>query len=90
MKNMLEKLAKNSQQAINDGIYEINYKNQKSEKNLMEQIKNNKHASLVTEVKFSSPSLGNIRQISDPVSIAKQMVDGGAVGLVSSNPAIFV
>ncbi|MGI0017141.1 MAG: indole-3-glycerol phosphate synthase TrpC [Nitrosotalea sp.] len=90
MKDMLEKLAKNSQQAISDGTYEINYKNQKSEKNLLEQIKNNKHASLVTEVKFSSPSLGNIRQVSDPVLIAKQMVDGGAVGLsVLTQPYLF-
>ncbi len=90
MKDMLEKLAKNSQQAIKDGTYEINYKNKKSEKNLVEQIRSNMHASLITEVKFSSPSLGNIRQISDPVAIAKQMVDGGAVGLsVLTQPYLF-
>jgi indole-3-glycerol phosphate synthase len=90
MKNMLEKLAENSQKAISDGIYEINYKNIKSEKNLIDQIRNNKHASLITEVKFSSPSLGNIREISDPVLIAKQMVDGGAVGLsVLTQPYLF-
>ena len=90
MKDMLEKLANNSRQAISDGTYEINYKNQKSEKNLVEQIRNNKHASLITEVKFSSPSLGNIRQVSDPVLIAKQMVDGGATGLsVLTQPYLF-
>ena len=90
MKDMLEKLAKNSQQAIKDETYEINYMNKKSEKNLVEQIRNNKHASLITEVKFSSPSLGNIRQVSDPVEIAKQMVDGGAVGLsVLTQPYLF-
>ena len=90
MKDMLEKLAKNSQKAINDKVYEINYKNSKSEKNLIEQIRNNKHASLITEVKFSSPSLGDIREISDPVLIAKQMVEGGAVGLsVLTQPYLF-
>lgn len=90
MKDMLEKLASNSQKAINDGIYEISYKNPKSEKNLIEQIRSNRHASLITEVKFSSPSLGNIREISDPVLIAKQMVDGGAVGLsVLTQPYLF-
>ena len=50
MKDMLEKLANNSQKAINDKVYEINYKNSNSGKNLIEQIRNNKHASLITEV----------------------------------------
>jgi len=90
MKNMLEKLAQNSQKSIDEGTYEINHRNSKSEKNLIEQIRNNKHASLITEVKFSSPSLGNIRKISDPGSIAKQMVDGGAIGLsVLTQPYLF-
>ncbi|MDE1843830.1 MAG: indole-3-glycerol-phosphate synthase [Thaumarchaeota archaeon] len=87
---MLEKLANNSQKAINDKTYEISYRTPKSEKNLVKQIRNNKHASLITEVKFSSPSLGNIREVSDPVLIAKQMVDGGAVGLsVLTQPYLF-
>ncbi len=90
MKDMLEKLANNSQKAINDKVYEINYKNSNSGKNLIDQIRNNKHASLITEVKFSSPSLGDIREISDPVLIAKQMVEGGAVGLsVLTQPYLF-
>ncbi|MDE1813981.1 MAG: indole-3-glycerol-phosphate synthase [Thaumarchaeota archaeon] len=87
---MLEKLAKNSQKAISDGVYKINYKTPKSKQNLVNQIKNNKHASLITEVKFSSPSLGNIRDVSDPVFIANQMVEGGAVGLsVLTQPYLF-
>jgi len=90
MKDMLEKLANNSQKAISDGTYEISYKNSRSEKDLIKQIRGNKHASLITEVKFSSPSLGNIRKVSDPVMIAKQMVDGGAVGLsVLTQPYLF-
>ena len=90
MKDMIEKLAKNSQQAIKDKVYEINYKSSKSKINIIEQIRNNKHASLITEVKFSSPSLGDIREISDPVLIAKQMVEGGATGLsVLTQPHLF-
>lgn len=90
MKDMLEKLAKNSQKAISDEVYKINYKTPKSKQNLVNRIKNNKHASLITEVKFSSPSLGNIRDVSDPVFIANQMVEGGAVGLsVLTQPYLF-
>jgi indole-3-glycerol phosphate synthase len=90
MKDMLKKLAENSQNAIKSGIYEISYKNSKSEKKLIDEIRENNHASLITEVKFSSPSLGKIREISDPVSIAKQMIDGGAVGLsILTQPYLF-
>lgn len=87
---MLEKLAQNSQKAIVEGVYEIEQKLTKSDKNIISEIKKNNHASLITEVKFSSPSLGNIRQISDPVEIAKSMIEGGAVGLsVLTQPYLF-
>ena len=87
---MLQKLAQNSQKAIDEGIYEIEHKLAKSGKNIITLIKKNVHASLITEVKFSSPSLGNIRQISDPVDIRKSMIEGGAVGLsVLTQPYLF-
>ncbi len=90
MKDVLEKLAKNSQKAIEDGVYDIEYKLKKSEKNIVEEIRKNPHASLITEIKFSSPSLGKIRQISNPVEIAKAMIEGGAVGLsVLTQPYLF-
>ena len=34
---------------------------------LGESIINAQHAALITEIKFSSPALGNIRKVSDPV-----------------------
>jgi len=90
MKNMLEKLSQNSHRAIRDGVYEITYNSTKSKLNLIEEIKKNKHASLITEVKFASPSLGNIRESSDPVAIAKSMISGGAIGLsVLTQPHLF-
>ena len=53
-------------------------------------ISQSQHASLITEVKFSSPALGNIRKISDPVEIAIKMVDGGATALsVLTQPYLF-
>ena len=90
MRNMLQKLTQNSQLAIKDGVYDITKKIPKSKMNIINSIRKNKHASLITEVKFSSPSLGSIRKISDPVKIAKLMVEGGAIGLsVLTQPHLF-
>jgi indole-3-glycerol phosphate synthase len=87
---MLERLAQNSLKAIKDGVYEVEYKMRKSEKNIINEIRKNPHASLITEVKFSSPSLGNIREITNPVDIAKSMIEGGAIGLsVLTQPHLF-
>ena len=90
MRNMLQKLTQNSQLAIESGVYDITKKIPKSKMNIIDSIHKNKHASLITEVKFSSPSLGSIRKISDPVKIAKLMVEGGAIGLsVLTQPHLF-
>lgn len=86
----LKKLVDNSRQAITDGTYEIAESIQKSSIDLIQSIKSNPHASLITEVKFSSPSLGKIRQKSDPVQIAQDMADGGAQALsVLTQPYLF-
>jgi indole-3-glycerol phosphate synthase len=86
----LQKLYDNSKKAIADGTYEISDQLPKSQIDLAQSIKENKHASLITEVKFSSPSLGKIRQKSDPVQIAQAMVEGGAKALsVLTQPYLF-
>lgn len=88
--SILRRLVNNSQAAINDGIYEIDNKLKRSEKDLIQIIKTNPHATLITEVKFASPSLGKIRTISDPIMIAKRMIDGGAKALsVLTQPHLF-
>ena len=79
MVNILEKLVNNSKKAIQDGIYDINESLPNSGTDLENIITESVHATLITEVKFSSPALGNIRKISDPVNIALEMVNGGAV-----------
>ena len=90
MKNVLEKLVVNSRKAIDDGIYDVMETLPKSEIDLEESIKNNNHASLITEIKFSSPAEGNIRQISDPIQIAESMVSGGATALsILTQPYLF-
>jgi indole-3-glycerol phosphate synthase len=90
MTKTLEKLVENSRKAISEGVYEISESLQKSPFDLIESIKANSHASLITEVKFASPSLGQIRQHSDPVEIAKAMVRGGSLALsVLTQPYLF-
>jgi len=88
--NILRKLVNNSQMAIDDGIYDIDLNLQKSNKDFVQIIKTNPHATLLTEVKFSSPSLGKIRTLTDPASIAKQMIAGGSKALsVLTQPHLF-
>lgn len=88
--NILRKLVNNSQAAIDDGVYEIDRELQKSNKDFIQMIRTNTHATLLTEIKFSSPSLGKIRTLTDPVSIANQMISGGARALsVLTQPHLF-
>ena len=90
MENILEKLVKNSKKAIEDEIYDINESLPNSGTDLENIIKKSEHAALITEVKFSSPALGNIRKITDPVEIALKMVNGGASALsVLTQPYMF-
>ena len=90
MKNILQELVNNSKNAIDTGIYDISVTLPNSGMNLEEIISKSQHAPLITEVKFSSPALGKIRTISDPIDIAQQMVNGGASALsVLTQPFLF-
>ena len=45
---------------------------------------------MITEIKFSSPSLGEIKKITDPVEIANSMINGGAKALsILTQPYLF-
>jgi len=88
--NILKRLVTNSQAAISDGTYDIDANLQKSNKDLIQIIKNNPHPTLLTEIKFASPSLGKIRTLTDPASIARQMVAGGSKALsILTQPNLF-
>ncbi len=88
--NILKRLVSNSQAAISDGTYDIDANLQKSSKDLIQIIKTNPHPTLLTEIKFSSPSLGKIRTITNPASIAKQMIAGGSKALsILTQPNLF-
>jgi len=83
-------LVTNSQNAIDEGIYNIAETLQKSEINLQESIKNSSNAPLITEIKFSSPAEGDIRRVSDPLQIAESMISGGAKALsILTQPYLF-
>ena len=88
--NILKKLVNNSQAAIDDGTYEIDIKLEKSNKDFLQIIKTNSHPTLITEIKFASPSLGKIRTLTDPSKVAKEMINGGAKALsVLTQPNLF-
>ena len=88
--NILKRLVVNSQTAIDDGTYEIDANMDKSNKDLIQIIKNNPHPTLLTEIKFASPSLGKIRTLTNPASIAKQMIAGGSKALsILTQPNLF-
>ncbi len=88
--NILRKLVNNSQMAIDDGTYDVNCNLQGTNKDFLQIIKTHVHATLITEIKFSSPSLGKIRTLADPVNIAKQMIAGGSKALsILTQPHLF-
>ncbi len=88
--HVLEKLVNNSQAAIDNGTYEIRESIPPGGTNLVRAIRASRHAAIVAEVKFSSPSLGKIRTRSDPASVAAEMIRGGAVALsVLTQPYLF-
>jgi len=90
VENILRKLVNNSQMAIDDGVYDVDAELQKSSKDFIQIINTNPHATLLTEIKFASPSLGKIKTLTDPTSIAKQMIAGGSKALsVLTQPHLF-
>ena len=90
MKNVLEKLVMNSRKAIDEGCYNITKTLPKSKIDLKKSIRDNKHASLITEIKFSSPAEGKIKKYTDPVQIAKSMMSGGTKALsILTQPYLF-
>lgn len=88
--DMLRKLVCNSLAAISDGVYEVDCSLEQSIMDLRQIIRHARHAALITEIKFASPSLGKIRTRSDPATVARQMIQGGASGLsVLTQPHLF-
>ncbi len=90
MAEFLKKLAESARKAIDDGIYNIEFTIYHPIFSIKDAIRNCKHAPIITEIKFASPSMGTIRQYSDPTHIAKEMIDSGAIALsILTQPNMF-
>lgn len=90
MTSILERLASNSLAAIDDGVYDIRQSIPSFDTDMTRALDATAHAPLVAEVKFASPSIGKIRTLADPASIASEMIAGGAVALsVLTQPHLF-
>jgi len=90
MVNFLKTLADNAKKAIGNGNYNCNFTIYKPTFSIKNAIANCVCVPILTEVKFASPSIGNIREYTDPTRIARDMIDGGCIGLsVITQPYMF-
>ncbi len=86
----IKRLVDNSFKAIDEGAYDTRHSFTHDVINIRKAVMSCSHAPLITEVKFSSPSKGKIRSMTQPVQIATTMVNAGAIGLsVLTQPYLF-
>jgi indole-3-glycerol phosphate synthase len=79
--DFLDILVQSAYSSIADGYYDLDSQSIFQKKDLKSQIIHNKKNSIISEVKFISPSYGVIKSNIDAVFVAKAMVQGGAIGL---------
>jgi indole-3-glycerol phosphate synthase len=90
MAEFLKKLAESARKAIDDGIYDLEFTIYHPTFSIKDAIRNCKHAPIMTEIKFASPSMGTIREYSDPTRIAREMIGSGAIALsILTQPNMF-
>jgi len=86
----LKRLVDNSFKAIDEGAYDTSHSFSHDAISIRKAVASCPHAPLITEVKFSSPSQGKIRNNASPEHIATSMVGAGAIGLsVLTQPYLF-
>ncbi|MGI0028872.1 MAG: indole-3-glycerol phosphate synthase TrpC [Nitrososphaera sp.] len=86
----IKRLADNSFRAIDEGAYECKHASAHDPLSIKKAILSCPHAPLIAEVKFASPSQGQIRGRSGPAELATAMTEWGAVGLsVLTQPYVF-
>ena len=86
----IKRLVDNSFKAIDEGAYETHHSFTHDAIGIRKAVLSCPHAPLITEVKFSSPSQGKLRDKTSPGEIATRMVNAGAIGLsVLTQPYLF-
>ena len=86
----IKRLVDNSFKAIDEGAYETTHSFTHDAISIKKAITLCPHSPLITEMKFSSPSQGKIRNKAPPAEIATTMIESGAIGLsVLTQPYLF-
>ena len=81
MNDFMDTLAMNAVKTIESGYYQNIHGAEHKKVSLKSSIANCARNAVITEIKPASPSLGMIRNIINPVEIAKAMQRGGATGI---------
>ena len=81
MYDYLDILAESAQKTITEGYYRVSYKQPKLTISLKESILKCKETPIIAEIKFTSPSTGDLREKSHVTDIAEAMEKGGATGI---------
>jgi indole-3-glycerol phosphate synthase len=79
--DFLDVLAKDALRTIQEGFYEPATKTKNPHLSLREAILQCKNAAIISEIKFRSPSAGVLKEKSNLRQIAKEMEEGGAIGI---------
>ncbi len=90
MPDFLDILARNARKLIDEGYYDSSGKSAAQLISLKEAILKCERAPIISEVKFASPSMGNIRRKPSLKRIIREMEGGGAVGIsILTEPKYF-
>jgi len=81
MPDFLDILAQDALRTIREGYYETFVEARNLHLSLRKAILQCKKTAIISEIKFFSPSLGMLRENSNIARVAREMEDGGAVGI---------
>jgi indole-3-glycerol phosphate synthase len=81
MADFLDTLAQSARAALDSGYYEKLSEVPTFQASLKKAILEAEHASVISEIKTASPSIGTIKENVETCSIAESMEKGGAIGI---------